>query len=567
MGRLVEVGAQVARRLGMGCRGRSRAGLFRSRPVGASVGTVALAGLLVFAVPVTAEGLVAPVPLGLFVAGAVEAAAPEIAASTIVGPEGALIATTVVALGALAYATQDTWMPFVTGLFGAGGETQTPDTNPSTSFTWGVVVSGPTATFTFQSSASMVVYFDHKSAECKDLTTGALTTFNGGSANLGVNNTAVSPWTPCPGGSEIFGLTAGAHDGTRWAPEIHWGAPFNARTDAEYRVDVNCRKADGSSETISATTTNPGNPPTGFPGVGGGGLLVPSCGASWDGSHAEGMSVNGAQVGGVQRPLSSQTWATTSTLYPDCVGPGLHCTYVVEYLGAPCTVGQVGCTDWMRRAQTRPGDYQCKFGAYTMTLAQCAVDERAYETNGTTLTDLNTDGNPNTFDSPAPDWVPKTAPDGAPGGGPVATPGGEGCWPTGSAIWNPVDWVFLPVKCALSWAFIPTVTNLATGPIQTQLDRAGIAPSVAALNDAVGTLGGSPSGCTGPEIHFDIEPVHQVVTPFNACAAPMSTVAGFAYALIGLSVCIGGALKILQLVAAGFGYAVAPNGSSVDKIA
>jgi len=108
----------------------------------------------------------------------------------------------------------------------------------------------------------------------------------------------------------------------------------------------------------------------------------------------------------------------------------------------------------------------------------------------------------------------------------------------------------------MAWAFVPTAVD--TTPITTQLDRAGIAPSIDALSVAVGSLGGTEGGCSGPSISFDIATVHQEVTPFAACTAPMSTVAGVAYAFVSVVTVLGGAGKIISSIGAGFGFGGPP---------
>jgi hypothetical protein len=122
---------------------------------------------------------------------------------------------------------------------------------------------------------------------------------------------------------------------------------------------------------------------------------------------------------------------------------------------------------------------------------------------------------------------------------------------------NPSSWVLQPIKCAMTWAFVPS-SAVQTDLVTRELDRAGIAPSIAALSTAVGSLGGSESGCVGPAINFDIQTVHQVIRPFSACTEPMSTVAGYAYALISVTTVIGGAAKIISSIAHGFGYGAPP---------
>lgn len=45
-----------------------------------------------------------------------------------------------------------------------------------------------------------------------------------------------------------------------------------------------------------------------------------------------------------------------------------------------------------------------------------------------------------------------------PGGGENPGATGEACWPAGWAMFNPLEWVYRPVRCVLVWAFVPSVS-------------------------------------------------------------------------------------------------------------
>lgn len=548
--------------------------------------TAAVAGVLVFAVPITSEALVAPVPIGQYVIGAVRAAAPAIAGSSVIGPEGTLIASTVVALGALAYVTRDTWMPWVKGLFGAGGNTSTViGTRPFIAGFNANAALGGTSTFTITHTTSVAGQaLAFYTFSCKDAVSGVVTSgghpylitpyyySNGGLGQIATTNVT------CAAGSGLNSFQSERDvNNNPTANTVSWGAPFDAYADSTYRVDVTCRKADGSTAVISATTTNPGNPSVPLEGPAGGGLLVPSCAAQWGDSHGEGLTVNGAQTGSPLIELSHQLFPSTSTLYPNCVGAGNACTYVVEYNGVPCVVGQAECVAWTRSALLDPDAYECRFGEYLMTLAQCAVNERVYEPNGAVLTQLNTDGNPNTYDLPIPAWAPQPVPDGAPGGAPAQVPGTQttpsttqtnntDCWPSGTAAWNPAEWVLTPVKCALTWAFVPRTATLTTlsGTVGTDMARVGIAPIASGVATNVGLVG-SGTGCLGPEVTFAAVGVNEVMHPFAACSGVTATLATISRALSTMAIIGIGGFSALRAIGAGFGFNVSMGrGKAVD---
>ncbi len=71
--------------------------------------------------------------------------------------------------------------------------------------------------------------------------------------------------------------------------------------------------------------------------------------------------------------------------------------------------------------------------------------------------------------------------------------------------WNPVSWVYSPVKCALDWAFVPSETNTKTQAVLIQQKVS--TTYIDSLNDAFKEtfLGSAPSEahCQGPEFHLE----------------------------------------------------------------
>lgn len=539
---------------------------------------VALAASMAVVVPTSATALATPTGWGAAIIGSVRAAAPGVARVAVGGALGitpvgwGIIGATIA--GQILYSTSDTWIPWVAGQFGEGGDQSATSEGDNVPVFLSVAVDpAPGGVFAVTGVASATANFFSGGVDyqCKlNGVVGPLTSVQFPWDNFASGQSRT--WSSqCAGGAALTFLQTRHWGYPHWSAsnQVQWGEAFNAQTGASYRFEVDCRLADGSLQTLVRTTDNPQ----------GGGLLVGSCEAAFPGSHGVAIRLLAGATGAPMVEQWSQTWDETSVAYPNCVGAGIACSYVLEYQGVPCVAGQTPCINWALKATAAPADYQCKYGEYSLSLSGCGILERAYEPNGTVLTQKNTDGNPLTADVTTPEWLPQPEPqpqpipEGAPGGAPAQIPSGtplappsptpiptttQGCWATGGSLWNPVDWVLRPVQCALSWAFVPSAAGINTQQIKDQIDRAGIGPSIAALTTAVTSLGGSEGGCTGPTMDFTIGSVHQDIQPFNACAAPMSTIAGYAYAFISVITVVGGAAKIVSLIAHGFGYGAPP---------
>jgi hypothetical protein len=539
-------------------------------------GVVGVAAVLTFAVPLTTASAGAEAPILMLVQGAVRAAAPAAAASIVGGPGASLVVGTVATVGALLYMTKDTWVPWVQGALGQGGPSSPLDTvggqysmsgavDPSPGGVWSVTASLGSASFV--GTAEQVEY---QCATAAGVLTGVST------VNLIVTLAQTQYGGPpqstvsgqCPAGGSLHHVLSKRYSTGLNYPvnQYSWARGFSPLTDADYDVNVNCRKADGTLAQITATTPTPGA---------GNGLLVPSCAAAFGAdAHGESIALRGGQTGQPKTDQWSADWTGANALYPDCQGAGVACTYVVKYLGNPCVAGAPECAQWALRSQIEGNtDYSCYYGPYLLNLSGCAISERAYEITPNRLTKLNTDGNPDTYEEPRPAWVPSPAavpnapPVGAPGGAPAPIPGGAplpaptgvnentDCWPSGVAAWNPAEWVLRPVKCALAWAFVPQTATVATlaNTATTNLTAKGFGPIATAVGLNINKIG-TGSGCDGPAVTFSAVGVVEPMHPFSACTAPMSTLASISYAVTSVIVVLGGGWGAMRAIGAGFGF-------------
>ena len=549
-----------------------------------SVATVGIAAGLVFAVPISSADALGSPGVGLLVQGAIRAAAPAAAASIVGGPGASLVVGTVATVGSLLYMTKDTWVPWVQGAFGEGGtgtalsgmggwtvDSVTVDGSPGG--VW-AVTSTKTGGVWSQSSRKANI-------TCK--LAGVVTT--GSYANvifLEAGHESETLSGQCGGGGSVIGLQTVSNYADSGVPDpsnfVSWGVPFNPLTEAEYDVDVKCRKGDGTIATITATTTSPGA---------GNGLMVPSCVQAFGpDAHGEKVALRAGPNGMAKTDQWSADWGGAGATYPNCVGAGVACTYVVKYLGQPCVAGQAECINWSLRSQVEGNtDYSCWYGPYLLTLADCAISERAYEANPNRLTKLNTDGDALTYEEPRPSWLPAPAPAplpqpgtplaGAPGGAPAPVPGAQlvptqtqtnnvDCWPSGGAAWNPAEWVLQPIKCALTWTFVPSPVFMDSWGNGFR-DSWGTSPPGLWINSVGGlTPEIAGAGCQGPALSTGFlsnvpklgAVMPAVIHPFDACSGVMATVAATSYLILTAGISFYGGMKVVRQLGYAFGFQV-----------
>lgn len=293
----------------------------------------------------------------------------------------------------------------------------------------------------------------------------------------------------------------------------------------------------------------------------------------------------------------------TPDAYPDC--PPGRCVRVITVDDVPCRVGIEVCYDWQNVQP--PSRVKCEYGPYDMPLSECADLAHIHKTewgvtqdprkepqrqpgwlpsnpDGTVdWTRVGTDVRPN--DNPNPDYRPPvrgpivnnpTLPDTDPPPLPdpptapmpptvsVPNPPGNPKDPDnptrncmgGMASWNPVDWIYTPVKCALTWAFVPpngSGPNLI-GDFRAKVLTAELGAWLAIPDDLFGSLP-QGSGCMGPPLNMPEMLGGKTYYPLNACSEPMAKYANMSRSLITIVVVFYGMFSIVNsLTVAMTGY-------------
>lgn len=358
----------------------------------------------------------------------------------------------------------------------------------------------------------------------------------------------------------------------------HWvdgeGMPATSVT-----AEVTCVASNGGRQVFSKTV--------------GGGEVMPmvSCPAGW---IPESIGWTKSTPGGTENLGGIKT--TTPAAYPDC--PPGACTRVITVDGTPCEYGRPECYDWMRTEP--PERVKCEYGPYNMPLAECADLEHIHKSTWGVTPEYGPDGQPKwvparpdgtpdetkigtiprwddeenpqyrpprpgpwvgappetgptTQPSSTPAPTPTAVPPGTPG--PVTNPPGGPIDPenptknciAGMASWNPVDWVYTPVKCALVWAFIPKngAGSDAFGAFRQKFTDSGIGPWLAIPPLLFDDLP-EGSGCQGPPLTMPASLGGKTYYPLNACSDPMSKYANMSRSLITVVVVFYGMFSVVN---------------------
>lgn len=472
--------------------------------------------------------------VGIAAAAPSATATGAMAAICATGAGCAVMAAAAVGIGL--YATKDIWVPWVANAFGSagtptavGGQDSCVVVSQQVGYTPGTVnggiamlaVAAPTSPKWPGACASRVIWTGKQK-----LSSGAVVAFDGASAfsnyqwngatydpNGDTSRRTVGPFVPTSGASivEFHGVfTNGAK--FDW---VSGAEAFDPQT-ALRRARVSCVRADGTMyEVIGATQNNAGT------------ITMPTCNLPGE-EQSNGVGVTlETQAPGVNQPWVTQStiggrtaWEVAAAKYPNCVGGSGGCTYVIRVNGLPCTIGGAGCADWPARNEVNPELYECFYGPYSVGMGACALLERAYEPiNGTepiTATDPNMDGDPRTSTVPVPAIDPPTSPRVPPAPAPTPVPDptpcgpgeacgtgpvvGQDCFPSGYGAFNPASWVLQPVKCALSWAFVPSPTFLASWGNGMRFEWGASPPGewINAVGNIVPVIPGG--GCQGPSL-------------------------------------------------------------------
>lgn len=192
-------------------------------------------------------------------------------------------------------------------------------------------------------------------------------------------------------------------------------------------------------------------------------------------------------------------------------GHGLVLEKVTGLTTSSCMTWAADCSGWWEATDegTTPvvggSTYRCTYGGSQIDLAQCGPYRHTFDTKTSTPTITDPVTGTETPWTAQPSTGNSINPGTGPGTG--ASPGSQ-CFDTGWAeVANPIDWVLLPVKCALVWAFVPRASVVTTS--QSTIQTTWQASRVGQLATAVGTIGPAfeslgAGGCDGIAIAFPV---------------------------------------------------------------
>jgi hypothetical protein len=269
------------------------------------------------------------------------------------------------------------------------------------------------------------------------------------------------------------------------------------------------------------------------------------------------------------------TVSSLVTKYPDCFGPGVSpCTMQLQRLDSGTSVfvscGPLAdyCLNWVAEAQASPSTYRCVYGAYPLDISYCSAFRRPGQLTPNTDGSTNSDGSavvsPITAPIPTGSALGQVALDstGSPATpDPSATPNvgtsGSQCFPSGWGVLNPVSWVFMPLQCALTWAFVPP-----KGALEAQSNKVRDALKGTAVGGILGIIGGlatfplTGDGCKGitGDLPFPFGLVVHV-NLLNACPGdPLAFVASVVKNSLTVALILATAFTSARYVGAIFGY-------------
>lgn len=422
---------------------------------------------------------------------------------------------------------------------------------------------------------------------------GRATDYVAASSNLNINQKQGTSNALCPSSDvlvwvKILDAPSGFFEGAPFL-WINPNAGSDLYRDTTITANLTCKNGSGGTVNVTASSTGTGVVPTAVCPAG----YQPDSGSTSLGS------------GLLDAPKKIEEWTIlpeTRTQYEECIGwQAAGCIMRVELDGVDCSPGNPACFDWAEIQRLQPSRVKCKWGSYTIDISNCMPLRNGYQSESgisaapsqaPLAAPLSRDylGNPvqpNADPNAPPQWQPDygtpgnpaPAPSGGTNPGPapipqLPNPGGNpgpspvpttpdsrdsGCWPSGSAGFNPLEWVLTPVKCALSWAFVPqqSVAQAQGTRIQTSLGKVPVVASIATVTTTVNTVGaaaGDGSGCAGPTFHFDFNTVHQEVQPFNACSEPVATMALVSRSLTTVVVVVLGVFAAARAFGAGMGF-------------
>lgn len=358
-----------------------------------------------------------------------------------------------------------------------------------------------------------------------------------------------------------YRITMGSSTG--FTVEVEWLADSALGTSWTLEYTLQCEKAGVVVEAVREVTFVP------TPGLNTPMPELPDCEDVLPGSHPKGIDVSGGRdtVEGPANDVQVHYPAYNDDLvadYPLCTthAPAGGCFLDLQRDGKTCFgPGGAYCAGWPQNI-TR-WKMSCEWGPYALEMEMCLA---RYERIFDVVAPPNPNPKPTTPPVPPDPPAPCTSNCTTPPEPPVPPvdpenpqpPSGDSCLSDAWSL-NPVDWVYVPMKCLFMWAFIPPA-----GTWENAMDRVTdpLSESMGPWNDAIVAgwndvdVGGS-GGCNGPG--FSMPAVMQdggmpaTWYPVKACSGMASTVAGYSRMLATAGLVVLAVVKTISIIQSGLG--------------
>ena len=352
------------------------------------------------------------------------------------------------------------------------------------------------------------------------------------SVGVGTNGVAGTEW-PARGLPVAMGWGATAATADMEAPIIESGDPDRA-------LVCTIEGSDGHTYTqTTAATYNEGS----------GGMIAPECPSLPDGVRPNSVGVSDSLGNELMDEDVTDAYAHWWDEYPECREGA--CKLDLVQLGGSYPVScfdlENTCADWFSDPD-KVDKYECHYGIHTVELAECNVYSGVFQKGRIAIGAPYSD--PTTGEWSGGQSSPAEAAEQMNAG--VQDPDAyRTCLESGWAEFNPVEWIFTPMRCALEWAFVPrpAVVNLEG----YQMTRAWEESPPGVI---IGELSGwdfsiDASGCEG----FTIElPFLGEQTYFYACDGAGAQLAAMVKPITTLGIIIPGAIGIISMVGGVIGY-------------
>lgn len=242
------------------------------------------------------------------------------------------------------------------------------------------------------------------------------------------------------------------------------------------------------------------------------------------------------------------------TSNPECVTAVTCLTDLVRTAdGISCFALGSACDGWLK-SPTRDVDYRCEHGGKTTAMSDCYVYAPLFNTEKRLAGNAYAD--------------PKTGEEILGGGTslsgesqvmgrPVGNPNsGRDCW--GSRGWgelNPLEWVVVPVQCALQWAWVPRSAVVQLNGEKINSEWKTTAPGKVINTVTNWKIQFNINGCEGLPFNFKYGPVTQNIGIPSACPGTRyAEIAAWVRTVSGVLFAIGAAWTIRGMASSSIGF-------------